>query len=332
MIFSDMKIKTPGLALHIKDFVNDHLLPDDYQDWIVYSKLSVDRTKHSISTIINDNIKLKQPTVYIGFEPYLVGSHLDPERNGFSIENARGSTGGLPLGIGYDNPDNLTKQNYIERGALITTCDFQPECEYIPFLALHPRLDLSGARLYSNNTRPYKLGYMNRTVCGRREMMFDSLVKELGVERCHSLGECCGTHPETRQKITNPRTVDDSWYNDQLYEQYSRYQFIIAMENTSTPGYITEKLYNALLAGCIPVYYGDKIAKEIFNPECFINITDFETFESCAKYISAMTDQQINEMREQPMFTTRNKYIDPTSSHYDKIRLNINKLVKCYEN
>lgn len=328
-----MKIKTPGLALHIKKFINDHLIPDDYQDWIVYSKLSIDKTKHSISTIIKNNIKLKQPTVYIGFEPYLVGSHLDPSRNGFSIENARGSTGGLPLGMGYDNPQHKTKGDYIKQGFIICTCDFQNECEYIPFLAMHPRLnhDDPNHRLHVNLNRKFDLCYMNRTRCPRRESMFNKLVERMNKQKCHSLSDCHGRFPETKRVNHNLRSLDDCWYNDDLYRQYSDYNFVLAMENTSSPGYVTEKIYNALLAGCIPIYFGDKITKRIFNSECFIDISDFESFDACAEHVANMTRDQVTYMQQQPIFTESNIYIDPTSDHYNSIRLNIQTLANEYK-
>lgn len=35
-----------------------------------------------------------------------------------------------------------------------------------------------------------------------------------------------------------------------------RYKFCIAMENSISPGYVTEKVFDALAAGCVPVYFG----------------------------------------------------------------------------
>lgn len=55
-----------------------------------------------------------------------------------------------------------------------------------------------------------------------------------------------------------------------------QYKFIIAFENSSFPGYTTEKLYDALLAGCIPIYWGDPKVSEYFNPKRFLNVSDFK--------------------------------------------------------
>ena len=36
---------------------------------------------------------------------------------------------------------------------------------------------------------------------------------------------------------------------------FRRYRFCIAIENTVAHDYITEKLWDAFAAGCVPVYY-----------------------------------------------------------------------------
>ncbi len=58
-------------------------------------------------------------------------------------------------------------------------------------------------------------------------------------------------------------------------EFQKKHKFVIAFENTSTPGYTTEKIVHAFAAGAIPIYWGNpEIAKE-FNLGSFINCHDF---------------------------------------------------------
>lgn len=52
-------------------------------------------------------------------------------------------------------------------------------------------------------------------------------------------------------------------------------RFAIAYENSSHPGYTTEKIYEAFLAGAIPIYWGDPRVEEDFNPAAFINAHRF---------------------------------------------------------
>jgi hypothetical protein len=51
---------------------------------------------------------------------------------------------------------------------------------------------------------------------------------------------------------------------------YSNYQFCLVMENTATPGYITEKIFLAYLGGCIPIYWGTRQVFDVFHHDSFI--------------------------------------------------------------
>jgi hypothetical protein len=65
----------------------------------------------------------------------------------------------------------------------------------------------------------------------------------------------------------------------------SKYLFNIAFENSSYPGYTTEKIAEPWVEGCIPIYWGDpEITKDI-NPDCFINVHDFDCFDAAIAYI-----------------------------------------------
>jgi hypothetical protein len=53
------------------------------------------------------------------------------------------------------------------------------------------------------------------------------------------------------------------------------YKFVIAFENSSAPGYNTEKLSHAVEADCVPIYWGDPEIGRSFNVKRFINAHDF---------------------------------------------------------
>jgi Glycosyltransferase family 10 (fucosyltransferase) C-term len=44
---------------------------------------------------------------------------------------------------------------------------------------------------------------------------------------------------------------------------HHRYKFCVAMENSIEPDYISEKIWDALAAGCIPIYLGARSARNI---------------------------------------------------------------------
>lgn len=51
---------------------------------------------------------------------------------------------------------------------------------------------------------------------------------------------------------------------------FTRYKYCLVMENSLVTGYISEKLMQALLSGCLPIYYGDKAVYNIFRDESFV--------------------------------------------------------------
>lgn len=53
------------------------------------------------------------------------------------------------------------------------------------------------------------------------------------------------------------------------------YKFVIAFENSSFPGYNTEKLTHAIEADSLPIYWGDPQIERSFNVRRFINAHDF---------------------------------------------------------
>jgi alpha(1,3/1,4) fucosyltransferase len=50
------------------------------------------------------------------------------------------------------------------------------------------------------------------------------------------------------------------------FETISNYKFCFSYENTDNyPGYVTEKVFDAWMAGCIPIYWGDREFEELYQ-------------------------------------------------------------------
>src|SRR5262249_7283708 len=52
-----------------------------------------------------------------------------------------------------------------------------------------------------------------------------------------------------------------------------RYKFTLAVENTLLPGYCTEKLVEPMYANSIPIYVGDPMLSQCFNPDSYIDFS-----------------------------------------------------------
>lgn len=51
-------------------------------------------------------------------------------------------------------------------------------------------------------------------------------------------------------------------------------KFSLCFENSSHPGYYTEKLVEGFAANTVPIYWGDPCIGEVFNEKAFINLTN----------------------------------------------------------
>ena len=63
------------------------------------------------------------------------------------------------------------------------------------------------------------------------------------------------------------------------------YKFSIAMENTKGDGYTSEKIYQSFISGTIPIYYGNYMIDEIFNPKTYILIIGEKDIEKKIEFI-----------------------------------------------
>jgi hypothetical protein len=72
------------------------------------------------------------------------------------------------------------------------------------------------------------------------------------------------------------------------------FKFSIAIENACCPGYITEKIVEAYMAGTVPVYMGAPDICDSFNSESFIHITDVEKYDDAVDKIIHL-DQNMND-------------------------------------
>ncbi len=79
--------------------------------------------------------------------------------------------------------------------------------------------------------------------------------------------------------------IDNPVPRGEEMEWIRQYKFCISFENSSYPGYTTEKIVNALAAGTIPIYWGNPLVERDFNTKSFINCHDFGSFEAVVERV-----------------------------------------------
>ncbi|MGI5172148.1 hypothetical protein H0R92_00910 [Treponema sp. OMZ 840] len=108
-------------------------------------------------------------------------------------------------------------------------------------------------------------------------------------------------------------------FNDNKQEYLRQFKFNICPENDSFQGYVTEKIFDALLADCIPIYWGgDRPPEpEVINPAALIlfdpdnpedvieqikflhtNASAYEQFKKNIKFSSTAVDWIYNKMHD----------------------------------
>ncbi|KAF9608462.1 hypothetical protein IFM89_009828 [Coptis chinensis] len=114
----------------------------------------------------------------------------------------------------------------------------------------------------------------------------------------HSFGKCLNNvggldmalnmYPE----CANDASSSTRWY-DHLHCAMSHYKFVLAIENTVTESYVTEKLFYALDAGAVPIYFGAPNVHDLVPPHSIIDGTKFGSIEKLATYVKALANDPV---------------------------------------
>ena len=104
---------------------------------------------------------------------------------------------------------------------------------------------------------------------------------------------------------------------DSKHEKLSEYTFTLAFENCELPGYITEKFFDCLYVGTIPIYLGAPDIAEYVPSSCFIDMRSFKNYKELSTYLKSLRKEQIQEYKEQGRrFLESEQYKPFTKEHF----------------
>ena len=99
------------------------------------------------------------------------------------------------------------------------------------------------------------------------------------------------------------------------YEVLSKTKFCICFENArDIHGYITEKIFDCLFAGCIPVYWGDAEISKSIPAECFVDFRQYRSYAKLYEHLKAMTPAQYSRHQEVARDFLQSIQFEPYSS------------------
>ena len=97
-------------------------------------------------------------------------------------------------------------------------------------------------------------------------------------------------------------------------EIVSTYKFTIAFENSINEDYVTEKFFEPLLMGSVPIYLGAPNVTDFAPGEhCFIDVRDFDSVKHLADYLIFLSE---HASEYQAYFEWKNR---PYTSNFQKI-------------
>lgn len=87
-------------------------------------------------------------------------------------------------------------------------------------------------------------------------------------------------------------------------EFIKQYRFTMAFENTSYPGYTTEKIFEPMKVNSIPVYWGNERVGDEFNEKSFINVHAYSRLKDVVTAIMELENdhEQLSRMLAEPWF------------------------------
>ena len=97
-------------------------------------------------------------------------------------------------------------------------------------------------------------------------------------------------------------------YHDDKLDYLKHYRFNLTPENSNAPGYVTEKLLEAIQGGCVPIYWGsdNRPEPDVFNQEAIIFIEMGQENRDAVRLVSELNADEKKYMD----FACQKRFVD----------------------
>ena len=125
-----------------------------------------------------------------------------------------------------------------------------------------------------------------------RGQLFQELSKLISID---SFGGCF-TNKDIKKEFPDcaslPRSGQTVWLQSECLMH--NYKFYLAIENIQEPDYITERLYQGLRSGSVPVYLGAPNIRDFLPDNSAVFVEDYPTLQDLVQYLKmAIADESI---------------------------------------
>lgn len=140
-----------------------------------------------------------------------------------------------------------------------------------------------------NEERPNLIAWFGTNCHGggahKRTEFMEQLMEHINV---HSFGQCKHTK-DLPEHMRAPIYNDHGLSMRNKVEIFSKYKFVLALENNNVTDYVTEKIINAFQARAVPIYMGaPNIDEWTPGDHSIIKVDSFETPKQLADYIKIL--------------------------------------------
>jgi hypothetical protein len=110
----------------------------------------------------------------------------------------------------------------------------------------------------------------------------------------HCYGKGWDVVPGVTIKHTKGK-MDDPLSSIDILQHYT---FALIFENCDAEGYVSEKMYDCLCAGCIPLYYGSPSPelKEVLG-DVYVDLHQFETGDAVQAFVDGLQPEELYHMQ-----------------------------------
>ena len=82
-------------------------------------------------------------------------------------------------------------------------------------------------------------------------------------------------------------------YSQSKLHTLNKYKFAFCIENSVEEGYLSEKLFDALLSRCIPIYLGSPEVSKFIPNDLFVDLREYSDFQDLHQYLTTLPHKEI---------------------------------------
>ncbi len=96
------------------------------------------------------------------------------------------------------------------------------------------------------------------------------------------------------------KSVEKIWkgFADDKPATMGSYTFALCFENAVWPGYVTEKIFDCMMVGTIPIYWGAPDIEEDVPSDCFIDMRKFKNYDDLRKFLHMLAPIEIEKYKQ----------------------------------